>query len=406
MNDIEMTNDEFPRAEGNPKSEARKPKTFFSHIVCPCIALFGLGGLVRSAEFGVRNRDRSGGGGLRQRLDTNFVQGDCVIRRWPRVGALVLWLVATIILTSGTDCCISQEYEVQGKIRHKTMMADKVQFEAIYAFHVQVRGCDWSITTTDLENGAKVEIAYVHRMAYRLNTFTKSGSNVFGAMIEHEEVPVGDGSEAAFLWLAYASSCRLRTTTNHMLTPVWILDDPNLRYEGFKLRATWAQEVERPGLPHHVSYFNDGMFHSFNPANRQRQTFAAPKPYDQGYLNAAYEVNEKTNVAGLVLPTGFTFIRYMIPLSARALPNSRASSNSPSLTITNLEVRTLVTVNDATCTKPANPEKPFLPTFEGQLPCIDRTFVASNPPSVDVVRIMTNGTWPTIDAAQAKQPNH
>lgn len=82
-------------------------------------------------------------------------------------------------------------------------------------------------------------------------------------------------------------------------------------------KAAWTLLADAPRLPQSVRFFNDGYRES-------NDTEAAPSrhapPFDQGYVKAEYMVQQTTNVAGLVLPSAFSYRRFS--------PRAGASSNT------------------------------------------------------------------------------
>jgi len=280
---------------------------------------------------------------------------------------------------------------VEGTIFHRSILMNQVNFQSAKKFHVAVRSGDWFICTTDVETGDKVEIGFEQGTVYRVSTFSKPRTNNLVALIESEEVPDGDGSLIAFLWLAYASSCHLAGVTNSTLAPVWILDDSNLRYEGFKMRASWILGTESPYLPLSVSYFNDGNFRILDHQTGRRTVSLAPAPYDRGYLNATYEANSLTNYRGLLLPTKFLFTRYAVPPEfLRHLPPRAASVGSVITGTSRLVVRSLTSVDDAKPTVSNLALSSFKPKFSETL-----TYSLA---VVNVLNTITNGNWPDVDA--------
>jgi hypothetical protein len=295
--------------------------------------------------------------------------------------------------------CSGAEFEVTGSISYETFIMDRVQFSSKKDFKVSVGDCRWRIFTKDVAYGDTVEIGFEEGIAYRLNTSVKVGSNVLSALIESEEVPAGDASLISYLWLAYASSCHFSAVTNDWLTPVWIQDDPNLRYEHFKAQAKWVLGGEPP-LPSRVEYFNDGIFRVFHPVKNERVSFAARAPYKQGYVNAVYQVVEQTNAVGLIVPTRFVFTRYAIPPQTDT--NAVPWVGSGIIGTNQLMVRSVIHVDDARVT-PGVTAKIFRPEFQATLTYMDRRFAYSNPAVVNVLNVISNGQWPEVTPQLIKQ---
>ncbi len=295
--------------------------------------------------------------------------------------------------------CSGAEFEVTGSISYETFILDRVQFSSKKDFKVSVGDCRWRILTKDVTHGDTVEIGFEEGIAYRLNNSVKVGSNVLSALIESEEVPAGDASLISYLWLAYASSCYFSAVTNDWLTPVWIQDDPNLRYERFKVQAKW--EIEGlPPLPSRVEYFNDGIFRVYHPVKNERVSFAARAPYKQGYVNAVYQVVEQVHAAGLTLPTKFVFTRYAIPPPSNT--NAVPVVGSGVIGTNHLMVRSVIRVDDSRVT-PGVSTVTFRPEFQATLTYMDRRFAYSNPAVVNVLNVISNGQWPEVTPQLIKQ---
>ena len=298
------------------------------------------------------------------------------------------------VLVCGGATCFGQEYEVAGTITYDTFIMGQKQFGSKKEFRVSVKECDWLIYAKDMDNGDSVEIGFENGFAYRLNTFVKPDINVLSALIESEEIPNGDSSMISYLWLAFASSCHFAQITNNFLSPVWIMDDPNLRYEDFKMKAVWETNKNLPRLPIRVTYFNDGVFRVYNVVKKERSSFSAPKPYDQGYVNAIYEVLAKTNVSELAIPTSFVFTRYAVPRAQTSFAANQSAQGDK----TNLMVRSVIRVDNAKA-RLGTTVTSFRPKFSATLTYMDRRFARSNLAVINVLNVITNGNWPEVTPA-------
>lgn len=313
--------------------------------------------------------------------------------------AASLNMLVLLALVFGFMCrCSGAEFEVAGSISYETFIMGRVQFSSKKDFKVSVGDCRWRIFAKDVTYGDAVEIGFEEGIAYRLNTSVKVGSNILSALIESEEVPAGDASLISYLWLAYASSCHFSALTNDWLTPVWIQDDPNLRYEHFKVQAKW--ELGGALLPSRVEYFNDGIFRVYHPVKNERVSFTARAPYKQGYINAVYQVLEQTQTAGVTLPAKFIFTRYAIPPLSNT--NTAPEVGSGIIGTNHLMVRSVIRVDDAQVT-PGIATKIFRPEFQATLTYMDRRFAYSNPAVVNVLNVISNGQWPEVTPQLVKQ---
>jgi len=121
-------------------------------------------------------------------------------------------------------------------------------------------------------------------------------------------VPRGDGSFAAPLWLAYASSQYLNTTTNQLLPKVWA---DGQRLDSNWLSASWSKLPGSPGLPDRITYFSDGKRYVETPENIVKEVIE-PAPYDKGFVQGSFETLTVTNYNSLLLPRAFRIVRYVV----------------------------------------------------------------------------------------------
>jgi hypothetical protein len=108
------------------------------------------------------------------------------------------------------------------------------------------------------------------------------------------------------IWLAYASSCYLKSVESNQYKPVWMLDDPTLRAEGFTMHG--ISNTLEGNLPKQLIYLDEGI--SYARASGHRIILHAPASFRGAVTNAAYRVLETTNIGAFQIPKSFEFQRF------------------------------------------------------------------------------------------------
>lgn len=139
------------------------------------------------------------------------------------------------------------------------------------------------------------------------------------AIISTNRIPRSDGP-SPYLWQAYASAPYFRSLQPGKAIPIWPLDAPSAQRELLTVDARYETFGDRLGLPRRVEYLNDGFYRGFDLEQRRVVPVPLPKPYDQGYTKATYRADSFTNVAGVSVPTEFTFLVYSAPLRQGEAP--------------------------------------------------------------------------------------
>lgn len=266
-----------------------------------------------------------------------------------------------------------------------------------YSFEVCVLNCASRLSTTNSQKSAAFELSCESGVQYRLWTIldastaaglivnrTGKGSvtitNKYVAEVEYGEVPPDDGTTLNYLWLAYGSRCYFAGLTTNRLRPIWALDDPALRSDGFTVPGFWKLDPDG-GLPAEVVYMNDGFCRARDSAGKP-VVFKWQAPFDQGFTNAAFTVVAATNVGGIMVPLEWNFVRYGI--------RSEQFGGYQLSKIT--ETRGRVT------TFSVDPvQGPLLPSFSGVAKVSDFSFSGSNYAVPLLEYAVTNGVWPSTE---------
>jgi hypothetical protein len=133
--------------------------------------------------------------------------------------------------------------------------------------------------------------------------------------IEHREIPPNDSPRCQFVWLALASNDFFERQTNrHTMLPIWIVEDPKTRTQPFEMQIYFERLNGKPRLPASVSFINDGVYRSYNPATGLSDIIPLKPPYDKGFTNALYQVISTKTSFGLELPEEFLFVAYSTPI--------------------------------------------------------------------------------------------
>lgn len=274
----------------------------------------------------------------------------------------------------------SRAFEVRGIIRYESYVLGATNLATSKEFTVEVDGCDWLIKTFAPGECVQVEKAFHQGDLFNLTVHcaqsSARGSNVYVGLIESDEIPDDDGSQINYLWLAYASACYLNSNLGEELRPVCCLDDQALRAEKFKMKSFYSLAERSPKLPSWVAYLSDGYYRV--SSKEGRVVFRAPAPFDQGYTNAIYVVQEFTNCGAAQIPSHFEFTRFAVP---RGSPGQ-----------TNLTVRTRI-IGQTTSVKPRHSSTVLLPQFAGEFVVKDNRFVSSNAALGQLRYKIRDGEW-------------
>jgi hypothetical protein len=129
------------------------------------------------------------------------------------------------------------------------------------------------------------------------------GANTATGWIYKDQHVVLDiiGSQMGPIWLMFASGEYFKSLTNNLVEPAVVLGlyVPSISVtRQIRPRASWRLQENPPYFPVEVSYFDDGMVYLPPP---QKPIKRLP-PYENGFTNAIFKVNNFTNVGGASNP--------------------------------------------------------------------------------------------------------
>jgi hypothetical protein len=280
-----------------------------------------------------------------------------------------------------------QSYEVEGVTTFRyTGPTGATNFEDQRSFVVQVRDCQWLITTKPILPGdsnvmAFWEVGSDGTNVYHYAQFSKYGlkpnsANKADGMVEVGSVPKDMmGNEISMVWVPFASACYFPTATN-MVVPPYSSILPTNEYIRMEVRL-----LGPGGLPQSIQYFNPGYF--FGYVEGKMNKLPAPSPFDKGFVEATYSATQTTNIGSLVIPTRCTFSNFFLKSN---------SGNKVEL----YACRTVETV--VSSVKDGCSLTNFLPTVSEATWVGDRRFSTSEKPINEIGYMITNYEWPSTNA--------
>lgn len=277
----------------------------------------------------------------------------------------------------------AKDIELTGTMSYKIVTPPGGGFDFKFSVLLTEQGA--LIRTSNSVSHLVGETAFDQDRIFRMDSFNVQSNGrtvpVLDGWVEYGDVPAERPSGVSYLWLAFASGKYFEKVTNNFIKPIWVLDDPQLLKEGFTVKSDFTLAAQRPYLPTHIVYWNDGNYRvGPTSANSKRMVYAAPPPFNVGYTNAIYESLSSTNFEGWEIPIEFKFTRYFISgdkLAIRTEAIGKVESLLPSPKIQKLR-----------------------PSFIGEAFIHDFRFSRSIPP-VNIVRYHArDGNWPEIEDLQ------
>ena len=303
-------------------------------------------------------------------------------QKWP-LNLSFAWLFAFAFLCTSARHSTAQNFEVDGRIRYKVFGAGAASAGQISSmiftnrFSVAVDGCRYRILVVDQDNGNRCEAAFDGSELYEFFSMKSEVNDSYTCLIDTNSIPPDDGRTLNYLWLAYASSCYFSVVKTNRLTPIWMLDDPNLLDQDFNVKAFWQTQTGLPHVPVAVFYLSDGIVRALSSDKRHIE-FRYPPPFDQGFTNAVYTALATEAVGNLVLPARFVFTRYYV-------------QDPQHVSVLN------VTEGEALSLREGTVKPPFRPTCTGQAFVIDKRFRGLDKLVPAITYHVTNGNWPTTE---------
>lgn len=299
----------------------------------------------------------------------------------PRCYALRLALSAVSLLLELTS--VAGSFEASGILTAEPLMfGPRSQF----SFKVQVDGCLWKFRLQPLDKSAVqyYEDAFDGACVYSYQALTLTpgwkGNTSLG-VIETNDVPCESSSLAPSLWLAFCSSCYLKSSASNRIPEIF---DSGLetRLAGNQLKFSRELHASPPHLPTAVDFFSDGRAYS-RDAKGGLQVGTLPSPFDKGFKRAVFRSSAFTNAGGSWVPTEFSLEMFM-----PAATGVKSTSDVIGVVMWTGKV-------DSTRAGLSSTPGDFIPRTDGMTLTEDLRFPPVGPDGARVTYLNTNlGAWP------------
>ena len=224
-------------------------------------------------------------------------------------------------------------------------------------FHLSVDDCRYSLRFTPVTKAHYdyKDVVYDGTNVYFLISYQNSGdafprppnggiaANVANAFVDKGPVfRQPSVHEAGPIWLALASACYLRNTSNDMMEAVLAFDDAgpvspgNVRIQKTRIDL----QPEFPNLPIKAVFFDNGKLPN---------GWTYPVPYNLGFTSAIYEVQGFKSFSGFQFPAESTLKVYYHKQGGRTNTDLR------------LAVQYMITVSDVTLSTDVSVSQPIIP---------------------------------------------
>jgi hypothetical protein len=211
-------------------------------------------------------------------------------------------------------------FQAEGQILYEVVLPSGEQRHWTRDFKVTVEGCKWlveSYSKADDQYSLQMRTDKLILSCWRVNQSHDPALNDYSATVEENDVPRSGVEGISAIWLAYASGCYLQSAASNHYKPIWLLDDPSLRKEGY---AVPGMLESLPGnLPRQLVYLNDGVIYA-RALDGNRAIVRAPKSFKGALTNAIYRVLTTTNIGNLLLPASFEFQQFMVRPDFKTYP--------------------------------------------------------------------------------------
>lgn len=248
--------------------------------------------------------------------------------RTARSGAFV-WAACALSCALFSSVVSGQDFRVEGDLQvvRKSHPADVGQ-SVFWSFAVDAAPSSYRIRLFQTDrpedfheytctNGTMLVVHHLtHTVMLNAHTRQTNRATQYPAIIDNRDVPPNDGTQAQFVWLAFASQGFFRDITNNVIRQLRSPEDPATRTQPFDEEFAAHMLPGVPALPAGIDFMSDGYYRSYNPATKRLDVIRLRPPYDRGYTNAVYRVLQTTNVGPNELPAQFRFILYSSPVSA------------------------------------------------------------------------------------------
>lgn len=299
----------------------------------------------------------------------------------------------TIIIALFEFKSFAEEFHAEGTLVIKYVDEhNKVSQQQSLNFEADVKDCKWSIVTIPNPLTAKDVITRWEIGSdgsdeiYQVARFKKSDSpassvNDSVGVFDQDAVPDNiAGNHVSELWLALASSCYFDGLTNKMINPIYNQRDPSLRSKNHVVNGEWQRLDAPPHLPRHVVYTDSQIEGTLEGKPR---VIPAPRPFENGYTRAEFNVISTTNVGNLVLPKQFFFKEFTV------VPRSIGAANYFMFRVAEGYVQTARAVCERTN---------FIIPLTDATYIDDRRFSRLAKPVMSLSYMATNHVWPPMES--------
>jgi len=216
---------------------------------------------------------------------------------------------ATTALLCLVACRTEAGFEVNGVA---TRRESNGRVSMRYEFWVAVQDGRWRIDAVPLdESGPRADAPSIHVAASRQGLYQveRYGPRYSNALILPLPIPNHDPLLGS-IWLAYCSSGYLSGQPGHPIAvpvtdsvvsgfPAMLWAGPGLEYRQL---SWWQTSPDEPKLPVRFVSKHDGTIRIPHALGVIETGQVFPRPYDKGYTNIVYEVEESTEGGGYRLP--------------------------------------------------------------------------------------------------------
>jgi hypothetical protein len=225
---------------------------------------------------------------------------------------------------------MAQNFHVEGVLEYGTVVeGNKVSPLARRAFGVDVDSCRWRIRSRPVDQMASAgdaalyaEITNSFDGIYKLTVYdgetlrrsSTAASSYDGKKVElvtnamsvvGGDVPFLDETFATVPWLAFASSCFFETNHDQRVKKFLTMNRQLFDNKDVTVTAETDLTTTAPRLPQHISFMNEGFAYVAQQDGTVRRQ-PLPAPFDKGFEEASYTVEQFTTVSNYTLPKAFT----------------------------------------------------------------------------------------------------
>lgn len=241
---------------------------------------------------------------------------------------IIYWLA---VAAAGGDLT-AQSFAVEGILLRESYSHNKkdeimaTNEISMVSYQVRRHDCAWSIKTKiiklvlDGEEFARLgeveyEVQHDGTNIYEIYTAKTKGNKLGEAEKNNNTVdnvadvymspfPKGNANRASVIYLAYASTCFLRTNGQGKIKPFGFLDDRLFTNINYYVDARWENHDQYPFMIQKLVWYSDGTYHILTK-NNQLVRKKYNSIYASGYKKGEYMAKSFTNLSGIYIPTSF-----------------------------------------------------------------------------------------------------